>query len=146
MAYNNTTQASSTAIITPVLGAGSVASPYFWQINISQRLCDKVCVSNVPIFNPTFTLVGFSLVGTGEYMATIKVEGTIAYIPCCANACCTEMQVVSQTFSLPFYSATAPTAVSISTGATINSLYAPACKTCTRAFVSETPLELTIAA
>lgn len=29
------------AVITPVLAAGSVASPYFFQVNVSQRLCEK---------------------------------------------------------------------------------------------------------
>lgn len=37
------------AVITPVLAAGSVASPYFVEVNITQRLCFPTCAENAPV-------------------------------------------------------------------------------------------------
>ena len=133
------------AVITPVLAAGSVASPYFVQVNISQRLCRKACVNLPPVFNPTFSLVDYASVGTGQYVATVKVEGIVAYTPCDSNGCCDKTQVISQEFTIPFASANAPTSVSISQGVPVNAIAVTGCQTCSRAFVSETPLTLTVA-
>lgn len=133
------------AVITPVLAAGSVASPYFVQVNISQRLCKKACINNPPVFNPTFTLVGYALVGTGQYVATVKVEGVVAYTPCDTNGCCDKTQVISQEFTIPFASAAAPTTVTITQGVAVNAIAATGCQDCSRAFVSETPIILTVA-
>lgn len=133
------------ATITPVLAAGSVASPYFVQVNISQRLCKKTCVGRTPVFAPQFSLVEFDNVGTGQYVATIHVEGIIAYTPCDTNGCCDKSQVLSQDFTIPFASATAPTSVTITAGVTVNAISAAPCQRCSRSFVSETPLTLTIA-
>jgi len=133
------------AVITPVLAAGSVASPYFVQVNISQRLCKKTCVNKVPIFDPKFSLVGFDPVAAGQYVATVKVEGIIAYSPCDTNGCCDKMQTLSQEFTIPFASATAPTAVTITAGVSVNAIAAAPCQNCSRDFVSETPLTVTIA-
>lgn len=135
----------NSANITPTLAAGSVASPYFWQVNISQRLCSPACEDQSPVFNPTFSLVGYSEVGAGQYVATIKVEGLISYVPCGGNACCTRTQVLSQTFTVPFASATAPTSVTIASGTTVNAVVTSACQSCSRDFVSETPITLTVA-
>lgn len=71
----------NSANITPTLAAGSVASPYYIQVNISQRLCSPACEDQSPVFNPTFSLVGYSEVGASQYVATIKVEGLISYVP-----------------------------------------------------------------
>ena len=133
------------AVITPELAAGSVASPYFVQVNISQRLCKKACINTPPVFNPTFTLVGYSLVGTGQYVATVKVEGIVAYTPCETNGCCDKTQVISQEFTIPFASAAAPTTVTITQGVAVNAIAATGCQDCSRAFVSETPIILTVA-
>lgn len=133
------------ATITPVLAAGSVASPYFVQVNISQRLCKKTCVGKTPVFNPQFSLVGYDLVGTGQYVATVHVEGIIAYTPCETSGCCDKMQVLSQNFTIPFASATAPTSVTIASGVTVNDIAAAPCQDCSRDFVSETPLTITVA-
>ena len=133
------------ATITPVLAAGSVASPYYVQVNISQRLCKKTCVSKIPVFGPQFSLVGYDQVGTGQYVATIRVEGIIAYTPCDTNGCCDKTQILSQEFTVPFASATAPTSVSIAAGVTVNNIAAAPCQNCSRDFVSETPLSLTVA-
>lgn len=133
------------AIITPVLAAGSTASPYFIQVNISQRLCAPTCKDVIPIFNPAFKVVGISAVGTGQYMVTLHVEGVITFVPCGRGACCTVSQAVSQDFTIPVASATAPTSVTVAAGATINAVHVRGCAECGRDFVSETPLTLTIA-
>lgn len=133
------------AVITPVLAAGSVASPYFVQVNISQRLCRKACVNLPPVFNPVFSLVDYAAVGTGQYVATVKVEGIIAYTPCDTNGCCDKTQVISQEFTIPFASTAAPTAVTITQGTPVNTIAVTGCQTCSRAFVSETPITLTVA-
>lgn len=135
----------NSAIITATLAAGSVASPYYVQVNISQRLCSPACESQTPIFAPAFSLVGYSEVGTGQYVATIKVEGIISYVPCGGNTCTTRTQVLSQTFTVPFASATAPTSVTITPGTSVNAVVASGCQSCSRDFVSETPISLTVA-
>ena len=133
------------ATITPVLAAGSVASPFFVQVNISQRLCKKTCVGRTPVFAPQFSLVGFDNVGTVQYVATIHVEGIIGYTPCETDGCCDKSQVLSQDFTVPFTSATAPTSVTVLAGATVNTISAAPCQRCSRSFVSETPLTITVA-
>lgn len=133
------------AVITPVLAAGSVASPYFVQVNISQRLCKKACVNLPPVFNPVFSLVDYAAVGTGQYVATVKVEGIIAYTPCDTDGCCDKTQVISQEFTIPFASAAVPTAVTITQGVPVNTIAVTGCQKCSRAFVSETPVTLTVA-
>lgn len=133
------------ANITTTLAAGSTTSPFLLLVNISQKLCKPACVESVPVFNPQFSLVGFSAVGTGSYVATIRVEGTINYVPCDGSACCSKTQVISQEFTFPFVSATAPTTVTIAQGVSVNSMAASGCQTCSRSFVSETALTLTVA-
>ena len=118
----------NSAVITPVLAAGSVASPYYFQVNISQRLCWPACADQTPVFNPSFSLESVSQVGTGEYVATIKVEGVISYVPCGQNVCCTKSQLVSQTFTIPIASATAPANVTLSQGVSINNVSVGACQ------------------
>lgn len=135
----------SSANITTTLAAGSVASPYTLQVNISQKLCKPACVDSTPVFAPQFSLVGYSQVGTGSYVATIHVEGIISYVPCDSNVCCTKSQVLSQDFTFPFTSATAPTAVTIAQGVSVNSIANSGCQVCSHNFVSETPLTLTVA-
>lgn len=131
------------AIITPVLGAGSVASPYFWQVNITQKLCHLTCAETTPVFAPQFSLRSVTQVGTGQYVATIHIEGIISYLPC-NGSCCAKQQPISQDFTIPIASATAPT-VTIAQGTSVNAAIAAPCKTCTRTFVSETPLTITVA-
>lgn len=135
----------NSANITATLAAGSTTSPYFVQVNISQRLCSPACGDQSPVFVPAFSLVGFSEVGAAQYVATIKVEGIISYVPCGGNPCNTRTQVLSQTFTIPFSSATAPTSVTVVSGVTVNTISTVACQSCSRDFVSETPITLTIA-
>ncbi len=132
------------AAITPVLAAGSVASPFAYAVNLSQRLCNPTCADNTPIFDPKFSLVSVVLVSGTTYMATIKVEGTIFYTPCNGSQCCTKSQMLSQEFTIPVTSATAPT-VTLTQGGTVNSVAASGCQSCSRNFVSETVITLTVA-
>lgn len=135
----------NSAVITPVLAAGSVASPYFFQVNVSQRLCNKSCVESQPSFAPRFSVKSVSAVGTGQYVATIHIEGVIAYTPCDGNVCCTKTQLISQDFTLPFTAAAVPTTVTVVPGVSVNVIAGSLCQKCSRNFVSETPLTLTIA-
>jgi len=137
--------AYNAAVITPVLAAGSTASPYYYQVNISQRLCSPSCGELTPVFNPEFSVKGISNVGTGQYVATIHVEGVISFVPCGGTPCCTKSQLLSQDFTIPFASTTAPTSVTVADGTTVNAISVSACQSCSRNFVSETPLTLTVA-
>ena len=135
---------STRARVIATLAAGSTTSPYYFQVNITKVLCKPTCASNVPVFVPAFTLLGFSSVGAGQYVATVRVQAVVTYDPCGTN-CCSKSEVVSQLFTIPFASATAPTSVTLSQGATVNAIAAHGCKRCSRTFVSETPLTLTVA-
>lgn len=133
------------ALISATLAAGSVASPYYVQVNISQRLCNPSCVDNTPVFNPTFSVRSISAVGTGQYVVTVHVEGVINYVPCGGNTCNTRTQLLSQDFTIPITSATEPTSVTIVAGTTVNDVKGVGCQNCSRDFVSETPLTITVA-
>ena len=132
------------ANITATLAAGSVASPYQYLINITQKLCKPSCVEQTPVFAPVFSLVGITQVGVGQFLATIHVEGVISYVPCDGNVCCTKLQLISQDFTIPI-AATAVTTVTLAKGTTINTIAGAPCKTCSRNFVSESPLVVTVA-
>lgn len=133
------------AVITATLAAGSTTSPYYAQVNISQRLCYKTCADVSPVFNPQFSLVSLDSVGTDQYVATIHVEGIISYVPC-GGGCCTKQQPLSQNFTIPIYSTTALTGATVTVGSVVNSVSTSACQNCSRAFVSETPLTITTTA
>ena len=133
------------ATITATLAAGSAASPYFVIANISQRLCSPTCVDETPVFNPSYSYKGISEVGTGQYVVTVHVEGVIAYIPCGRSSCCTRSQLISQDFTIPLATDTAPTSVTVEAGTTVNSIAQVGCQSCSRDFVSETPLTITVA-
>lgn len=132
------------AVITPVLAAGSTASPYYYQINITQRLCYPACADELPVFDPQFQLVGVTLVNTNQYVATIRVQGIISYVKCNGGCGCTMQQPLVQEFQIPIASTTAP-AVTITKGTTINAITATACQSCSRVLASDTPLTITIA-
>lgn len=134
----------NSAFITATLAAGSVASPYFVQLNVSQKLCNKVCKDNTPVFAPAISFVEVSEVATGQYVAKFHIEGVISYLPCGSN-CTTKTMNISQDFPVSIASATAPTSVSVVAGAAVNALVAPPCQNCTRDFVSEIPLTVTVA-
>ena len=132
------------AVITPVLAAGSTASPYFYQVNITQRLCYPACADEMPVFNPQFQLVSTTLVGTGQYVATIRVQGIISYVQCGGGCGCTKTQPLVQEFTIPIASATVPT-VTIAQGTTVNAVSATACQSCSRTMTSKTPLTVSVA-
>ena len=133
------------ATITATLAAGSVTSPYFVQVNISQRLCTPTCVDETPVFNPTYSYKSIANVAEGQYVVTVHVEGVVAYIPCGRNSCCTRSQLISQDFTIPLASATAPTSVTIEAGVAVNSIAQVGCQNCSKDFVSESPLTITVA-
>lgn len=132
------------ATITATLAAGSVASPYQFNINITQKLCKPACVEQTPVFAPAFSLVGITQVGTGQFVATVHVEGVISYVPCGGSVCCTKSQLISQDFTIPIAAATVTT-VTLAKGVTVNTVAGSPCKTCSRNFVSESPLIVTVA-
>lgn len=132
------------AVITATLAAGDTASPYFYQVNISQRLCHKTCADVAPVFNPRFSLVSLENVGTSQYIATINVQGIISYVPC-GGGCCTKQQPINQNFTVPIFSTATLNNVTVTAGNVTNSVATSACQNCSRAFVSETPLTLTTA-
>lgn len=141
---NNCCRKKNAAVITPVLAAGSVASPYYVQAKITKKLCKKVCVKDIPVFAPVFSVVSTTPVGTSQYVVKIHVEGAVSYNPChgCCNA---ETEVISQDFTVPLFAATAPTSVTVVAGASVNSIVADGCETCSPNFKSETPLTITVA-
>lgn len=133
------------AVITPVLALGSVASPFFVQVQIAQRLCYKTCVDNTPVFNPRFSVKSVSQVAANSYVATIHVEGIISYVQCNGGCGCTKQQPLSQDFTIPISKTGTAPVVSLTQGATVNAVASVGCQTCGRNLVSETPLTITIA-
>lgn len=131
------------ATITPVLAAGSVASPYYVQVNITQRLCFSTCTEKTPVFAPSFSVKSVSNVGTNQYVATIHVEGIISYVGCKGGCSCTKQQPLSQDFTVPIYSTTAPS-VTLTQGSSVNAVIASCGNQCSRMFVCETPITLSV--
>lgn len=133
------------AIITPVLAAGSTTNPYLYSINITQKLCSACCASSTPVFAPQFSVENISSLGSNMYVATIRVQGLISYVPCGKTSCCAKTQPLSQTFTIPFVSEDAPLNVLVTlAGGTVNEIATTACQTCSRTFVSETPLSVNV--
>lgn len=134
------------ANITATLAAGSVASPFYFEVNITQRLCNSTCAADAPVFAPQFSLLSVSQVGTGQFVATIHVEGNISYVTCGGGCDCCKTQPLSQNFTVPFsFTGTNPT-VTLSQGAAVNAMAVSGCQMCSRTFVCETPITLTVAA
>ena len=131
-------------IITATLAAGSTTSPYAYLVNVTQRLCFPTCVETTPVFMPQYSIVSTTLVSTGLYSVTINVQGTINYVQCNGGCNCTKMQPLNQDFTILIASATVPT-ITLAQGTTNNSVSATACQDCTRTFVSETPLTISVA-
>lgn len=132
------------ANITATLAAGSTTSPYAYLVNVTQRLCNPTCVDTTPVFLPQYSLVSSTLVSAGLYSVTINVQGVISYVPCNGGCGCTKTQPLNQDFTILIESATVPT-ITIAQGTTSNAVSATACQPCSRTFVSETPLTVTVA-
>ena len=134
------------ATIETTLAAGSVASPYYFDIKITKQLCNKT--ANAPVFIPVFTLVSYTQVGTNgtglEYEAIVNVQGIVTYTPC--GQCCAKSQTVNQNFVIPFYSATEPSSVTVSSGNAVNALVTSnGCNSCcSNNFVCNVPVNLTV--
>lgn len=131
-------------IITATLAAGSTTSPYNYLVNVTQRLCYPTCADTTPVFLPQYSIVSTTSVGTGLYLVTINVQGSINYVQCNGGCGCTKSQPLNQDFTILIASATVPT-ITMAQGATNNSVSATACQDCTRTFVSETPLTISVA-
>ena len=127
------------------LAVGATATAPYYGVNITQQLCAPSCVDETPVFNPQFSVKSIDNVGTSQYLITIHVEGVISYVPCNCGSCCTRSQVVSQDFTIPAFSATAITNVTTSLGSVKNRLVKVACCSCSKTFVCDAPLTLTIA-
>lgn len=127
------------------LAVGATATAPYYDVNITQQLCAPSCVDETPVFNPQFSVKSIDNVGTSQYLITIHVEGVISYVPCNCGSCCTRSQVVSQDFTIPVFSATAITNVITSLGSVKNRLVKVACCSCSKTFVCDAPLTLTIA-
>lgn len=136
---------SRRAAINVTLAAGSTTSPYTFRANITQKLCRKTCLTDTPVFQPRFSLLGYAQAAAGQYSARVHVEGTIVYNPCGTDGCCAQQMIVSQDFTIPFVSTTAPTSVTLSQGEAYNAMAGNGCERCSRTFVSETFLTLTVA-
>lgn len=132
------------AIITAVPFLGSTTSPYSVQVGIQQRLCYSCCAGSTPVFAPAFSVRSVAPVGDEQYAVTLHVEGVITYVPCGGGSCNTKQQTISQDFVVYVQAASAPT-VSIKAGSSINALAVSPCQSCSRTFVSETPLTITAA-
>lgn len=132
------------AIITATLAIGSTGATPYYDVNITQQLCTPACVDEIPVFNPQFSVKTVAPVGTNQYLAVIHVEGVVSYIPCNCNSCCTRSQVISQDFTIPIYKTSVPT-VTLTAGAAQNGIARISCCDCSKTFVSDIPLTLTIA-
>lgn len=132
------------ALITFTPALGSTASPYAGMMNITQRLCFSCCADTTPVFQPQYSVKSIAPAGTGLYAVTLHVEGIISYVPCNGGCCCTKQQPLSQDIPVVISSATVPT-VTLAQGASINALSATPCQPCSRTFVSDTPITLTVA-
>jgi hypothetical protein len=84
------------------------------------------------------------MVATGQYVATIHVEGIISYVRCGGGCECTMQQPLSTNFTVPIAKSTTPTAIALSAGAAVNTIAVAGCQQCSKTFVSETPLTITV--
>lgn len=130
------------AVIHATFGAGKNSSPYYYDVNITQTLCQAACCEEKPVFKPQFSVLSVEQVGDGQYLVNVHVEGAVSYIPCGCGSCATRTQNISQDFAIPVYSATALTGATITAGATNNYMAKEPCCQCSKTFVSDTPISL----
>lgn len=133
------------ANITATLAVGSTATAPYYDVNITQQLCTPACGDETPVFTPTFSVKSIAKVGVSQYLVVLHVEGVINYISCNCGTCCTRSQVVSQDFTIPVFSATDINSVTPTIGVIQNGIAKIACCSCSKTFVSDVPLTLTIA-
>ena len=133
-----------TPIITFTPALGSTASPFSGILNITQRLCYQSCVGSTPVFSPQFSVKSISSAGQGQYAVTLHVEGIISYVPCNGGCECTKTQPLTGDVVISIASSSVPS-ISIEAGASINALDATPCQSCSRTFVCDTPITITVA-
>lgn len=133
------------ANITATLAVGATATAPYYDVNITQQLCAPACTDETPVFAPAFSVKSIANVGTSQYLVVLHVEGVVSYVPCNGNSCCTRSQVISQDFTVPVFSTTAIASVTPTIGAAQNGIARLACCQCSKTFVSDVPLTLTIA-
>ena len=78
-------------------------------------------------------------------MVQVRVQGAINYIRCGCGCEGAMSQPLIAVFSIPVSSATAPTSVTIEKGNTVNDIAVTDCQTCSRQFVSDNFITLTVA-
>ena len=132
-------------IVKMELAAGSVASPYYYEMEITHQLCRSACADSVPLFSPTVSVVSTQSVGTSQYLITLAVEGVLHYTPCNGCDCAVKAETINENIVVPLYSETAPTSVTLVQGTVVNTLQTEPCKNCSNEFVSNVPLTLTVA-
>lgn len=132
------------ALIHATIAVGSSASLAYYDVNITQQLCQCACVDEKPVFAPKFSILSIENVGTKQYLINIHVEGVVNYIPCGCSSCATRSQIISQDFAVPVYSSTAITGATIGVGEPQNYIAKYACANCSKTFVSDTPITLTL--
>lgn len=131
------------AVIHVTLAVGATTTAPFFDVNIQQQLCQCSCVDDKPVFAPAFSVLGVEPVGTNQYLIYVHVEGVVNYVPCGCGSCATKAQVISQNFTVPFYSATAIKGATIEAGASQNAIVRTSCKSCSKLFESDTPITIT---
>ena len=128
------------AKINVSLAAGSIASPYYFDVKVTKQLCAKT--SKAPVFVPVMTLVDYTSVGTNEYEALVNIQGVVTYTPC--GSCCAKTQTINQTFRVPFYSASAVTSVTVEGGSPTMDIVNNGGCGCGNVMVANIPLNLTV--
>lgn len=133
------------AIITATLAAGASAAAPYYDVNVTQQLCAPACVDETPVFVPQFSVKSIANVGASQYIIVMHVEGVVNFVPCNCGTCCTRSQVISQDFTIPVFSATAVNSVNVTVGTVQNGIARISCCNCSKTFVSDCPVTLTIA-
>jgi bacterioferritin-associated ferredoxin len=142
MSCNNS---QTPSVVNFTLGLGSTLSPYIGVLNVTTKLCTKVCVDTGYIFNPTVSVTNVASLGNNEYMVTLNLQGVYSYTPCGSDCCQCISQVVNSTVNIPLYTTTAPTSVTCETGKVTNTVVAGDCQKCGRYAVSDIVLTITVA-
>ena len=131
------------AVIHATLALAAPATSPYYDVNITQTLCQCACADDKPVFDPKFTVLSIENVGTNQYLINFGVEGVVNYIPCGCGSCNTRQQIISQEFALPVYSTATITGVTVIKGTSQNYIARSSCANCSRTFVSDTPISLT---
>lgn len=133
-----------TSNVTFTLGLGSTTTPYVGLLNVTTRLCTKVCVDSGFIFNPTVKFLSLASLGNNAYVATFSLQGAYIYTPCSSNCCQSTVQDVNTTFNVPISSATTITTATPTVSNVINAVVANDCQKCGRYAASDIVLSIAV--